>query len=367
MNRIKQLEDICKRIGVFSNGRFGVYGNLILNQIKTQWANVNVSKYPNIFILNSVDMFDNRAADVAGSKQFIESIKSSFSLNKLPIGIINVVESEPTESFQQSLRLFKNANRMTSLNFFYLTDSKANSLTQWQTERRRWWTRHLQSPHNLDAVNKNGETGDQFKLQVDIKYKIDQSEDLCERLCYYDDYEKLNNQFFTELHQAFNATSNKKTDILMSQTTCENILERVMLDSVSMLSKEELARLQDHKLKPHQDPVFSLDFRLAPFKACILLNSSQGKLLVDVADDLKKKCYLQNINMFLLDYKNDQDLESKFKHLDLMGVPFSIQLQAQTIEDGVCLVRNRDTGLQEQMHVSRVANNFRSFAESLNF
>ena len=204
--------------------------------------------------------------------------------------------------------------------------------------------------------------------------------------------------------------------VVITQTTSHDVLKAILHDSFQ------------HRVKRSSDAnrkiVFRLDFRMAPFKACILfqptkisskindqanmsskqvdtvdpnsgdaskkgannnkkkkppvpsasgdLSANDSKLvakdnLSSIAIDLRKMLYMNQTRCMVMEIKNESELDVHYDQLDQMGVPYAIYLPNTIAKDGICLVRNRDTTLSEQMHISQLAKQFTAIANALSY
>ena len=134
------------------------------------------------------------------------------------------------------------------------------------------------------------------------------------------------------------------------QTNSELMLENLIIDSI-------------RERGSHKKPVFHLDLRIAPYKACILVQAAAVEKQ-QVANDLLKIFFKHNINVFQRNYKTDNDLTSLFDSCDELGVPFVIILPENLNKDGICYVRNRDTTIKEHLHFTKLIEHFKFLLES---
>ena len=392
MNRLLKLENICQKIGIFTvkqyNGEkrltFGPYAQMLLNEIKSQWLKSSIIRYNSHIIMNSNNMLTNEQSDF-DLDFFSTTLQNTLNVTKLPFGIVNVVEGAKPKS--ENFKLFKHLTKLTELNFIYLNDSEEkDTFSLWQTERRRWWSRHMQKSINLTILN--SEDDHKFRFESSLIYSMENFKDLkceiasktvsprnfLEKILYFSDVNKSEFVLLKEIFKRFeNPSSKGKRDLLIAQTSCESILENLIIDSMEIPDEEHLKKIESFNLRGNKNEVFALDFRMAPYKACILYNSKAKhdvqKRLSDLANDLKKTCYLNSVNVHVMILESDEKsyLKNKFAHLDLIGMPFSIYLPPTIVKDGICLVRNRDTDISETMQIATVAKDFKSFSDSLFF
>jgi glycyl-tRNA synthetase (class II) len=421
MNRIEKLEKFCHKVGILTfkkkpvikttkktavnqQASFGPYGHMLLEQIRSEWTRMFTLKYANNFTMNGVDILANTeasknittATDQLDLDFIVHSLNSNFNLKRLPLGLVNVVEKEPPA--KSSYLLFKHMNKITKLNYVYLNDraSTIDTLTHWQIERRRWWSRHLQCSFNLALRNMEVDKHYKHSLESNLVYDLSEGKEkissLLERITYHKNVGACENTFLAEMFKRFDAPSTTSIkhskEVLMAETSCERILENLLLDAVNEPNDEYREKLKKFNVDLPRCTAagtwFGLDFRLAPFKAAVLYDNS--KLEVDknstteadralalnlerLAHDLKRMCYLSNVNVFVMgiDSSDEETLTQSYAKLDEMGVPFGIYLPPSVVKDGVVRVRNRDTDVTERMQLSLVAKSFKSFSDSLNF
>jgi glycyl-tRNA synthetase (class II) len=156
------------------------------------------------------------------------------------------------------------------------------------------------------------------------------------------------------------------------------VLESILLDCVEYRRRKSEV-LRNCVIKDEKDKlVFRLDFRLAPYKACIIYqkSSSQASSSVDetncekLAIDLKKLFVYHQINVFVMTFDSSQKetIQDKYEKLDVLGVPYAVYLNTSLVlKDGFCAVRNRDTTLEEHLHISHVVDQFRAISNALNY
>jgi glycyl-tRNA synthetase (class II) len=187
---------------------------------------------------------------------------------------------------------------------------------------------------------------------------------------------------------------NAKKKLVITQTNCQTILEAVLVDAFQSSGVVAATSASSSSRKSN---VFQLDYRLVPYKACVLFESNaatpttpsttktnakfimNANSLSTLADKIRHMLYLNQINSFVMEAaaaaataKNDDsddDHECKENYIlsDELGIPFSIYLPLNAARDGICYVRNRDTMLSEQIHISKLVNKLNSTFSSLNF
>lgn len=67
---------------------------------------------------------------------------------------------------------------------------------------------------------------------------------------------------------------------------------------------------------------------------------------------LLQRCHISILNTDDCHFPDVSALEYKYKEIDTIGVPYSILLDATSLENGFIKLRNRDTTLAETIHIS---------------
>lgn len=344
MNRLLKLEKFCEKTGIFcfKSHKFGPYGYALKNQIKNEWLRFSLNKFSNNYLVENIDLLEKKESNF-DLKYFISKL-ANFGKKSHLVGLINTFDSAKPDKNEPTL--FIGINNQTNLNAIYLNFDLEDHYSFWQHERLQWWSKIVNFPEHLML--------DKSDLiyhydQTDIKNKI-------EKVTLVNNFENLLN--FKNMEPIKN--------LIISETNCETILENILIDSVQFPDDLKLKEnLGQYGINVQDKIYFNLDFRLAPFKICLLYSSQVREL----AQDFKKIFYFktkQNILLFELD-DNEADLEDKYDHIDLMGIPYSVYLPKSITKDGICKLRNRDTTVNEETHLNLVIQQFNSIVNALSF
>lgn len=407
MNR-PHILDFCLRNGIFkhctSSGVviFGPYGKLLLEEIKKEWLRANIKKFQHNFLVDSNENLLQKSTHKFESNFLVKSISEVYGIKELPVGLLNIYKSKLTKESSQKfsdqcflLNNLKNNSMVTYLNAFHFHNNqkinfdastdiedtlmKSDPLAFWQRERKNWWIKIFNSPEFVEMIhsgpNKEEDSIDNF--HVVYKQNNDSSKDdndviatSLESIKHITDL-MVNKQFLHSLLNSTDIQSNfllKDTNqMIVTQTTCEQVLENVLLDSVQYRRmKSDILKKTNPNEK--QKIIFRLNFKLAPHKACILYNKPESKdaeAFANEARDLKKLFFYNQIDVLLMPVVSEEELQFKYDHLDEMGVPYSIYLPPGLTKDGMCHVRNRETTLQEHLHISLVVKQFKAISNAL--
>ena len=407
MNRVANLVDFCKRTGILVSSpstntvTFGPYGQLLLRQIKTEWLRVHLDKFEQNHLIASPPISLFQTADNQFDMNFYVS-----NFMKLPVGLLNIHNNKksqhPLEHFNEPkefnflTKQFKDdtKNQVTHLNAFHFfsnrqfnkysmeTSSDINSicdpLSFWQRERKNWWVKISNCPEYV-MLKHMGNQSDPIS-NVNICYELVKDLNKIDKepgeLNYLENIKHLTN--LTEASPSLrsilgcidpsNVLSKETSQMIITQTTCEAVLENILLDSVQFRrNKADILK----NVKPEvPKTVFRLDFKLAPFKACILYKcdpADSNENFVRLANDLKKMFAYNQISVFLTEVRDESHLQNEYDRLDEMGVPYSIYLPTSIAKDGISFVRNRETTLCEHLHFSNIVKQFCAISRALDF
>jgi hypothetical protein len=398
MNRIPNLLDFSIKTGILNISnktvQYGLYGQLILNQIKNEWLRANLTKFETSFRVDSINFLNNQSNNENFSfKDYTKNLANIFEINNPPFSILNVFTSDTKcnriehawDRFDQEKHFYsdcKPASLFTHLNGFHFCNDEhlnpndfTDSLSFWQRERKNWWIKLFNCPEN---VYMNNQSIDDLKIGItDLFYNKNSTAKWLENISCIDnltEHEINLESILKSIKEENNSYLANTKQLIITQTTCENVLESILNDSVQYRRKKsdilKLCKFENEKDKL----VFRLDYRLAPYKACILYEKTNSdsieiKKCYQVAEDMRKLFVYNQINVLLLSFDSKKEtIENKYDKLDELGVPYTIFIKASRIlKDGICLIRNRDTTLEEHLHISKVVEQFNSISNALNF
>jgi glycyl-tRNA synthetase (class II) len=401
MKRIPNLIEFCRSTGILNvcettrSVKYGCYGELLLKQIESEWLRANFTKFNTSFIMESHNLLDEKAADQFGLKNFADSLSDVFELQKLPFSLLNIAKSnkeklinwnkcEASMSRFNEETHFYSDNRpqmFTHLNSFHFCNDEHNehndSLSFWQRERKNWWIKLFNCPENVEMKSKP--LVDENFGMIDLFYRFEPQEEKeskwLENIKYFENLK--NHQCLRSLLNSFGdhlLIKNSKK-LIVTQTTAQNVLESILHDSVEYRRKKSDV-LKNCTIQNEKDKlVFRLDYRLAPYKACIIYQKSSSTPSTDetncekLATDLRKLFVYHQINVFVISFDSQKEsIQDKYDKLDVLGVPYSVYLNTSLVlKDGFCAVRNRDTTLEEHLHISHVVDQFRAISNALNY
>ncbi|KAL5019210.1 hypothetical protein ScPMuIL_004932 [Solemya velum] len=98
--------------------------------------------------------------------------------------------------------------------------------------------------------------------------------------------------------------------------------------------------------------VLQLHSCLAPFHVSLASSGSRTRELQEVWKYVTRE--LQGGYLQVLHTQDGQSLETHFNRNDQLGIPFTVVVNDNTLDNGAVSVRNRDTTLKEQVHITQL-------------
>lgn len=384
-NKLVKLEKFCFKIGILKKNNaainndnplisLGAYGQLLMTQIRSEWQRANLNKFNNSFLVENVNLLEK--SNQFDFNYFVDSLTQFNGAKLFPIGLINVHAGGK----ESSKPLFASSSlptpQIVHLNGLHFRDDTNESASvSWERERRTWWSKLFNSPENIQATHVKEET--RCNSLTSIGYELDEKREVYEletvRGIRREDLEF--NELFAQLGPS--ALQANTRQVIITQTNSQSILHSILYDAYQT------------RVAKSDKIVLRIDYRLAPYKACILFewdgneralksghkqrdeNKELSQISIDnlssFALDLRRMLYMHQINTFVAELKSESDLEAKYDQLDELGVPYCILVPTTVAKDGICWLRNRDTTLSEQIHVSQLVKQFSMINSALSF
>lgn len=402
MSKTPDLLSFCQRIGIFNvcaktnRITYGPYGQLLLRQIKNQWLRANYNKFEHNFLIDSQYNLMQKGHNF-DSNSFVKGVSNVFKIQELPVGLLNVhklkfpASETLTNNFLTKNIINNESNDLTHLNAFHFYNDdhfsgistsdynimKNDPVAFWQRERKNWWVKILNCPENVerdDLSTKQDNTD-----EMNILYKAFDDNNNVTSISYLENIQHItglekNNERLRSFLNSDDPESNfllkDTTKLIITSTTCQHVLENVLIDSVQYRrNKAEVLLIENFYEKPKI--VFRLDYKLAPFKACILYstkeNDDPNNSFYRQASDMKKILCYNQIDTLLMPVDGEEKIKETYDYLDEMGIPYTIYMPLTLTTDGICHIRNRETTLEEHLHISLIVDQFRAICNALCF
>ncbi|XP_035223788.1 DNA polymerase subunit gamma-2, mitochondrial-like [Stegodyphus dumicola] len=317
---------------VFPVERQSREGRLLLEKIPREAADYLLSDVVGIYIDTLPVVGCNLPFGIAAYGHCVNSMKVS-SLK------------ESTDSvLKTNLRGLKAWTRM-SLAFFTPRKKATHWFHYWSRQRYLWWRKFssIPSKFSLSEVVKTPEGNEHLSIHLEFPW----GNELLETTTLYE------NNFSKDLWACHSSKhiSNKNFADMPSIVTCETELDMAVL---AYLANSYTKKLRGEEIRN----VFQLHYKLAPYKVCFSLegnNMEFMKQLDDIRKHLTKELKCAGILVLpKFDINPLEDTQFHYVRFDEMGIPYTVVLNDNVLQTGIVGLRNRDTTVQEQIHISEL-------------
>ncbi|XP_054718692.1 DNA polymerase subunit gamma-2, mitochondrial-like isoform X1 [Uloborus diversus] len=374
MNGFKKILFLCQKTGILQVGssekvlktvHYGPLGSLLRRNIFAEWLcsilrNHEFATYP-VELQNPREKFllSQKLSDAPPESLLLDAVESYFQIfpmngSVLPFGIavygpcINKNKRIAEQNLANPGSFLRDLESWTSLSLAFFCPPKKSMdwFHYWSKYRYRWWRKFSNVPSKFSLSDVTESSGSQQQLSVILQYPW--GKEKVETITLYDD----NN--FKELCMKYGFEQKMSNFSVPAVVTCETELD---LAAFAYLTSDFSEKWRENELRN----MFQFHVKLAPYKVCLCLSASSIdtlKKLSDVANHLMKEFRKGDITVFphydVLSSNESQLHVFPFCRYDEMGVPYSVALNENTLSNGVAGLRNRDTTLQEQVHVTEL-------------
>ncbi|XP_063052313.1 DNA polymerase subunit gamma-2, mitochondrial [Engraulis encrasicolus] len=269
---------------------------------------------------------------------------------KLPFGIAEAgtcyhISDSSTSGIGRTLEWTE-----ASLVWFCSPRTSSQWLDHWTRQRLKWWRKFALSPSDFSSSDvEEGELLRGASRGVRLTYRFPWGDEALESLWSMGDAELLK------------AHGNAKTKL-----QCKDGRKLVVPHVIALrgnvdwgllaylFNALQLEKKPLSKQRTHQRKVLKLHPTLAPVKVALDMGRGATVELRQVCEGLLTELLEGNISVWPGYLETPQSLEQLHSKYDEMGVLFSIMISEGTLENGLLLVRSRDTTIRETMHISEV-------------
>ncbi|XP_055383078.1 DNA polymerase subunit gamma-2, mitochondrial [Condylostylus longicornis] len=229
--------------------------------------------------------------------------------------------------------------------YFFNETQAYEKFSKIQRERKIWWMKHSTDPGRFFLSDLKSDVIQKHKVQtVKIKAKFSfgdidlESIDVVPlRALLPEDYKEF---------YLFDKKLNKKCcPVVVHSETCADVGTITLL--LDALENSNSNKLSLHRcVSPYQCSI-----------CCLLEDEEENRNLEDLAIHLSGVLRKLNIRILNLSKQNSTDyksLEKELNQVDKLGVPYSLILEYKTLQNGLLKLRNRDTTISEEIHISEL-------------
>ncbi|KAK6187868.1 hypothetical protein SNE40_005800 [Patella caerulea] len=354
---------------------YGTPGTLLRRNIKKEWYDNVIGSDSNVFpVENNIisDLSEESSIDKRKFKlscvnngemkhwflrrNFTEDMLEHYipSLNlvngRLPFTLVQIGTIYDEDPHENPDALWNRIIEETIMAVQHYTapSNMFQTLDQWIVNRLRWWKKFLSNPGELSTVEVKSESSDitMTKIQYRCPWGLETIETVC----------NMQDQLLQNLEMKNGISCKGKwmrktvmPHVLHLQTSLEKSMMAILVDSFK--EKEIFSTKSDKKQDPRY--VLQLHTHLAPFKVALATSGNKTKEIRHLADHFLQE--LRQNGIMVLDVSDSNGQTSQFKRYDELGIPYTVIMNDQTLDTGVVGLRNRDTNLREQLHVSNIS------------
>lgn len=322
--------------------KIGPVGNLLMHNLRNEW-------YNNIVINNDISMFLDE--EFESTFQFGRKL----CLEKLPFGICQniVINNKRSQTVDELMETYKESDKINFEKMFddndkvllkstvFVSSNESQSFFyKWQRHRRMWWRKFSPNPgrYSLSDIKTNSNN-----IQtVEIVAKYPWQDEIVETLTLYPSCNNLTikDQQFKEGKKTIQAHN------VVSEVSLTSLFLNTICDAYDQSAYKGISRTL---LRFHR--------KLAPYRISFAISTSTYSLIPELSDlalYLTKQLRANQVSTLYIPSSSKLSLEAQWRQYDEMGIPYNIILNENTLKNGICLMRSRDTTLKEQVHVADI-------------
>ena len=252
---------------------------------------------------------------------------------KIPFGIAQIGKAFRNEIIARQFTFRMREFEQMEMQFFINPGEDEKYFEYWKEERMNWYINILGIPREKLRFKPHEKLAHYAKAAVDIEYEFPFGFKEIEGIHARTDFDLSNHERMSKknLH-ILNPENNEKFIPHIVETSCG--CDRIIL----MLLSEFIQKNEDRF-------IFKLSEELAPIKYAILpLMKKEGlaEVALDIYNNLKNK--------YMCSYDDSGSIGKRYVRNDIVGTPYCITVDYQTLEDNSVTIRYRDT--TEQMRIS---------------
>ncbi|GIX85524.1 DNA polymerase subunit gamma-2, mitochondrial [Caerostris darwini] len=234
-----------------------------------------------------------------------------------------------------------------SVIFFCPLKKSLNWFHHWSKQRYLWWRKYssIPSKFSMSDVTKTSLNDQQLSLLLENPWGKDQLETITL-------HDNKSVEEFCQKHAIQLGIDKHQQDSMPAIVSCDANLDLAVL---AYLSNSYAEKWREDKNKN----VFHLHYKLAPYKVSLALEDTDAehlKKLKNVVNHLTKELKESGINVLPESNSCFSDpIHLNFEKCDEMGIPYIIVLNENSLQTGIAGLRNRDTTLQEEVHITELS------------
>ena len=265
---------------------------------------------------------------------------------KVPFGIAQIGKAFRNEIVARQFIFRMREFEQMEMQFFVRPGTEASWFDYWQEQRLQWHLA-LDIPRTQLSLQPHEQLAHYAQAATDITYAFPFGPKEIEGVHSRTDFDLKNHQSYAKKKlQYFDPTINQSYTPYVIETSlgCDRL---VLLLLCQGLIQEPVAENTQQKTRTY----LKLPPALAPVKAAILpLVKKDG--LPEKAQKITETLRLE----FPLAYEESQSIGKRYARHDLIGTPYCIAVDHQTLEDDTVTIRERDSRQQQRLPIHALRN-----------
>ncbi|MCP4521997.1 MAG: glycine--tRNA ligase [Cytophagales bacterium] len=264
---------------------------------------------------------------------------------KIPFGIAQIGKAFRNEIVARQFTFRMREFEQMEMQFFVRPGTEMEWYEQWKETRMKW-----HKALGLDAeklqYHDHEKLAHYANAAVDIEYEFPFGFKEIEGIHSRSDFDLTQHQEFSKKKQQYFDDEVKQNYVPYVVETSVGADRSFLATFCNALTTETVGEGEKQK----ERTFLKLHPAIAPVKAAILpLNKKDGlpEIAQEIFEDLKYD--------FNCIYEEKQTIGKRYTRQDLIGTPFCIAIDYQTLEDQTVTIRHRDTMEQERVHKDELA------------
>ena len=343
----KELFDKCNEL-VNNNSLEDIYDLFVENNIKcpvSGTCNWTPVRHFNL-MFNFRDIDDNtmylRPETAQGIYVNFLNIQRS-THQKIPFGIAQIGKAFRNEIIARQFTFRMREFEQMEMQFFIKPgeDERVKYYEYWKEQRMNWYVNVLNIPREKLRFKPHDKLAHYAKAAVDIEYEFPFGFKEIEGIHCRGDYDLSNHERYCKknLHILDPETNESFIpNVIETSCGCDRIILMLLSEFVTNESSDDKQRL-----------VFRINNDLAPIKYAILPLMKKQELTT-VARDIYDKMKLK----YMCSYDDSGSIGKRYVRNDIIGTPYCVTVDYQTLEDSTVTIRHRDTMEQKRVNVENL-------------
>lgn len=260
---------------------------------------------------------------------------------KIPFGIAQIGKAFRNEIIARQFTFRMREFEQMEMQFFIKPNEDEKYFEYWKEERLNWYVNELNIPREKLRFKPHDKLAHYAKAAVDIEYEFPFGFKEIEGIHSRGDFDLHNHQKMSgKSLEITDPTTNEKYIPHVIETSCG--CDRIILMLLSEFINKE-------KTENKERFVFRINKYLSPIKYAILPLMKKDELTT-VAENIYKNLK----EKYMCSYEDSSSIGKRYVRNDIIGTPYCITIDNETLENNTVTIRDRDTMSQKRVKIEDV-------------